>query len=129
MGMKKWTAAGLVALGILMLMVSAPRAELRIDITRGNVDPIPVAVTSFIGQAADEVRYGRQIAQVINADLERSGLFAPVDEKAFVDVERSLDIVPRFQNWRILKAQALAQGRVTILSNNRMRVQFRLWDV
>jgi len=125
----RWPFIGLVAIGILMMFVSAPRAELRIDITRGNVDPIPIAVTGFIGQAADEVRYGRQIAQVINADLERSGLFAPVDEKAFVDVERSLDIVPRFQNWRILKAQALAQGRVTILSNNRMRVQFRLWDV
>ncbi|MAI10756.1 MAG: hypothetical protein CBD27_11350, partial [Rhodospirillaceae bacterium TMED167] len=37
--------------------------------------------------------------------------------------------MPRFQNWRILNAQAMVQGRITLLADQRMKVQFRLWDV
>ena len=103
--------------------------ELKVDITRGTVKPLPIAVTNFIGETQQEVQLGQSLGGVIKADLERSGLFQPIDSKAFIDVERSLDTVPRFQNWRILNAQAMVQGRVTLIANNRMRAQFRLWDV
>ena len=103
--------------------------ELRVDVTRGTVKPLPIAITNFIGQTPQEVQLGQSIAGVIKTDLERSGLFQPIDKKAFINVESSLDTVPRFQNWRILNAQAMVQGRVTFSADNRMRAQFRLWDV
>ncbi len=105
------------------------QAELRVDITRGVVKPIPVAVNNLLGSSEKELNYGRSIARVIKADLVRSGLFAAIDEKAFIDVEKSIDINPIFVNWRLLKAQALLQGKVEIDSNNKLKVQFRLWDV
>jgi TolB protein len=105
------------------------QAELRVDITRGVVKPIPVAVNNLLGGSEKELNYGSSIARVIKADLVRSGLFAAIDEKAFIDVEKSIDINPIFANWRLLKAQALLQGKVEIDANNQLKVQFRLWDV
>ena len=52
--------------------VGSALAELRIDITRGNVQPLPIAVTDFFGSET-----GPQISSVIASDLESSGLFAP----------------------------------------------------
>ncbi len=114
--------------GVLVLAGRA-QAELKVDVTRGTVKPLPIAVTNFIGNGAPEVQLGRRISGVIQADLARSGLFDPIDEKAFIEVERSLETVPRFQNWRILNAQAMVQGQVSVLADDRMKVQFRLWDV
>ena len=105
------------------------QAELKVDVTRGTVKPLPIAITNFIGNGPPEVQLGRRISGVIQADLARSGLFDPIDEKAFIDVERSLKTMPRFQNWRILNAQAMVQGRITLFADQRMKVQFRLWDV
>ncbi|MAF47497.1 MAG: Tol-Pal system beta propeller repeat protein TolB [Rhodospirillaceae bacterium] len=104
-------------------------AELRVDITRGSVRPMPIAVTDFIGADAPARDLGRDIAAVVKSDLEMSGLFKPVDPKAFIAVEKSLDTVPHFQNWSVLNADALAQGLVTLAAGNRMHVKFRLWDV
>ena len=119
---------GLAALALLLWLPPAA-AELRVDITRGSVRPMPIAVTNFIGAEAGERDIGRDIAAVIKSDLELSGLFKPVDPKAFIAVENSLDTVPNFQNWSVLNADALAQGKVTLLPGNRIRIKFRLWDV
>ena len=104
-------------------------AELQVDITRGVVKPIPVAVTNFLGNSDKEANLGRNIAMVIKADLVRSGLFSAIDERAFIDIEKSIDTKPNYGNWRLLKAQALSQGKVEVVGDNRLKVQFRLWDV
>ena len=58
-----------VALGVF----SAPAdAALKIDITQGNVEPLPIAVLDFVSE--DGV--GMKLAQVVTADLERSGCSA-----------------------------------------------------
>ncbi|HJO85399.1 MAG TPA: Tol-Pal system protein TolB, partial [Rhodospirillales bacterium] len=111
---------------LLLLIIAVPaRAELRVDITRGVVKPIPVAVTNLLGASAKEQNIGRNIANVIKADLVRSGLFAAIDSKAFIDVENSLNTVPKFGSWRVLKAQALSQGAVQLEAGNKLKVQFR----
>ena len=71
-------------------------AELRIDITQGRVEPLPVAIADFKGPGTDATRVGREIAGVIRADLERSGLFAPIDQQAFIQTDLEFDSVPRF---------------------------------
>ncbi|MCB2102904.1 MAG: Tol-Pal system protein TolB [Rhodobacterales bacterium] len=105
------------------------RAELRIDITRGTVEPMPIAVSTFNADVPQDQAIGRDIAQVIAADLERSGLFAPVDSKAFIQRDLSVNTMPRFGDWRVINAQALVQGRVTRTADGGIRVVFRLWDV
>ena len=122
----------LIACAVLLLIVGlAPPAagELQIDINRGTVEPLPVAIIEFDGDRAESARVGREIASVVSADLERSGLFRPVDPKAFVQTKLSMETLPRFGDWRVIDAQALVHGRVTILDDGRLRVEFRLWDV
>lgn len=110
-------------------MVPGARAELRIDITQGNAEPIPVAVTDFFGASSSERRFGADIAGVIAADLERSGLFRALDRASFIQTGQSLNQLPRFGDWRLINSQALVQGRVEVVPDGRLRVEFRLWDV
>ncbi len=113
----------------VLLVAGAARAELRVDITQGKAEPLPIAVTDFIGASGEEARFGRDIAGVISADLQRSGLFKPIDKRAFIQTEVALSTVPRFGDWRIINAQALVQGRAELVPDGRLRVEFRLWDV
>lgn len=105
------------------------RAELEIDITRGVAEPMPIAVADFYGEGKGEKTFGANIAGVIAADLERSGLFRPIDKKAFIQDAESLNVLPRFGDWRIINSQALVQGRVVMTVDGLLRVEFRLWDV
>ncbi len=120
----------IAALAVLLLFrVTPAAAELRIDITRGTVEPLPIAITDFLGANRDEERFGRDIAAVIAADLERSGLFRPLDSRAFIQTEQTINTLPRFGDWRVINAQALVQGRTQLADDGRLRVEFRLWDV
>ncbi len=126
----RWPRAVWLAVLAAAVLAAVPAvAELRIDITRGKVEPLPLAVTDFAGDSAETRRQGAEIARVITANLERSGLFAPIDKKAFIEARPSMDTVPNFANWRVLNAQALVQGRTTTMDDGRLRVEFRLWDV
>ncbi len=121
----------LAIFGLLAVAIfgSPANAELRIDITRGIVEPIPVAVTEFYGDEAAQSQIGRDISGVIAANLERSGLFRPVDKRAFIQDAESLRAAPRFADWRLINAQALINGSVQQQADGRLNVEFRLWDV
>ncbi|MEI6557651.1 MAG: Tol-Pal system beta propeller repeat protein TolB [Rhodospirillaceae bacterium] len=123
--------AALAALAALLVVAFAPpaRADLHIDITRGVVEPIPIAVTAFAGSGGAETQMGQNIAKVVSADLERSGLFRPIDPSAFIQNPGALQAQPRFADWRLLHTQGLVTGSVTREGDGRLRVEFRLWDV
>ncbi len=110
------------------LALALPRhtfAQTRIDITRGTVQPLPIAITDFVG----EQDAGRGITGVITNNLRRSGLFAPVDQAAFIERVTNIDVSPRFQDWRVINAQTLVTGRVQRQGDGRFQVAFRLWDI
>jgi TolB protein len=121
-----------LALGLIAAPASA---IISIDINRGNVNPLPIAIPEFIpvANALTDVgtveELGRNVATVIEADLERSGLFAPIPHAAFISLPNSADIRPRFSNWRAIGAQALVIGQVIPEADGRLRFEFRLWDV
>jgi TolB protein len=98
-----------------------------VDITRARTDPIPIAVPDFAG-AGDAGRIGRDIARVVLNNLRNSGLFRPVERAAFIQTAEAAAQAPRFQDWRVIGAQALTTGRAD-LQGDRIRVEFRLWDV
>ena len=107
----------------------AARAELRIDITRGNVDPIPIAIPAFGGDDERASQIGSDLAGVLLSDLERSGLFRRVDSRAFIQTFSSMQVQPQFPDWQVINAQGLVQGRTAMQPDGRLRVEFRLWDV
>ena len=109
-----------------VLLLSAPaRAELKIDITQGTPQPMPIAINGLTG--GDAV-LGNQIMGVVSADLERSGLFRPISPAAFIEHVTNGDAVPRFADWRQINAQAVVTGTLTQQDGDRVRVSFRLWD-
>jgi TolB protein len=100
-------------------------AALQVDVTQGNAQPLPIAIPDFLsGDAA-----GANIAGVVRADLERSGLFRPLDQKGFAEHVTNINAVPTFASWRAITAQGLVTGQVTLQPDGRLRVDFRLWDV
>jgi TolB protein len=118
-----------VAVGLTIAAAAPAQAELRVDITRGEVKPMPIAVTRFAGEGVSETDAGQNITKVISNDLARSGLFKTIDEKAFIQSASSLAVNPNFAEWRTIGAQALVNGRVLTEANGLLRVEFRLWDV
>src|SRR6204780_185600 len=121
-------ALGALAGGLTL----APRyaaAVVRLDITQGNFQPMPIAIPKFTagGEGDDDTAGG--VTQIITADLQRSGLFAPIDPASYLETITSVDAVPNFPNWRTINAQALVTGRVAQQSDGRLKAEFRLWDV
>lgn len=117
------------AFAALVACAAPARAQLTIDITEGNLDPMPIAVHDLTPTSPDAAQIGRDIAAVIRADLERSGLFRSISPQAFIEQITDIYVPPRFSDWRILDAKALAVGEVTLTPDNRVRVIYRLWDV
>mgnify|MGYP003700800297 CR=1 FL=1 len=122
--------AAAFALAAAMLVAAPPaRAELRIDVTEGLTEPLPIAFTPFVAEGGTAADLGRDIAGVAIADLESSRLFRAIDEKAFIQTPEAAVIAPRFPDWRQISAQALVAGTVRREADGRIRVEFRLWDV
>ena len=103
-------------------------SPLVVTIDVGNVDPLPIAVTDFIGEDSAATERGQDIARVITNNLRNSGLFAPVDPNAFIEDINNIDLRPRFADWRVINASALLVGRVSVDDEGRLLVAFRLWD-
>lgn len=99
-------------------------AQVEVEIRRGQVRAIPIAIAEFSGGGL-----GPEISQIVSADLDRSGLFKPINPASFLERVVSVDAPPQFQNWRVLNAQALVVGRVTDTGDGRLRGEYRLWDV
>ena len=116
---------GAAALSAAVLGGPAAMAQLRVDITSGVVQPVPIAVSPFSGVPS----LGAQISQVVTDDLQSSGLFEVIDRRACIQTPDQLREAPRFADWRQINAQALVAGSVTAQSGGLMAVEFRLWDV
>lgn len=124
--------AGSLALMMILLVTpfcSLPaRALIEIDITQGQVEPLPIALPDFSAEGGG-TDVAADMTAVIAADLRRSGLFKPLDPAAFIQKNMSVNTTPRFGDWRTIGAQALVSGSVTRQSDGRLRAEFRLWDV
>src|SRR5262249_38092289 len=80
-------------------------AALRLDITQGNIQPIPIALPDFVGGGPGDADAARNVTQVITGNLARSGLFAPIDPAAYIEKIASFEVQPRFADWRPINAQ------------------------
>ena len=121
--------SALAALFTIFVLSVPAHAQLEIDITKGNLDPVQIAIPDFLAATQSERDFGAQIAGVIRADLERSGLFRALDPASFLETQTNIDYKPTFADWRVIKADALVSGRIKTESASRILVEFRLWDV
>ncbi|MDB5491136.1 MAG: tolB [Micavibrio sp.] len=114
----------------LMIMPVSAHAALQVNVNSGKMDPMPIAVTNFASVGGpSEMATG--IPKIISDNLERTGLFKPINPSAFVQTPEAIQQAgkPDFSVWRPLGPQALITGNVTTAADGRTRVEFRLWDV
>lgn len=120
------------ALAVVALLAVAPmspaRAIMELDITQGTIQPLPIAIPDFSGDGSVDPQVAREISGVVVNDLRSSGLFIPIDPAAFIEKDVSPDSVPRFDDWRVVNAQALVVGRIGN-AGGKLKAEFRLWDV
>ncbi len=115
---------------LLFLIPATAHAELQLDLKRGKIEPMPIAISPFYAEPGANTDFARQIPQIIAVNLEGSGLFKPVNPNAYVQDPSSInkDGV-RFPEWRATGTQALVTGTVTNDASGKARIEFRLWDV
>lgn len=119
------SAASLVSAPFVTRGALAQGRRLEVDITRGNFQPIPIAVPELVGEGD----MGRNIAGVIANNLRRSGFFRVLDPASYVERITNPDAAPNFASWAAIRADALVTGRAGRGGDGRARVEFRLWDV
>src|ERR1700744_5026187 len=127
---RRQLVSGAASLGLLAgVPIRSANAQKRVPVQEGEFQPMPIAIPNFAaGTPADgDVAVG--VTQVITNNLKRSGLFAPIDQAAYIDRAVNFDAVPQFNNWKSINAQALVTGRMTRQPDGRLKAEFRLWDV
>ena len=105
-------------------------ALIEIDITRGNLDPLPIAVSPLHVDVKSEnyegikiKELGDDISQIIENNFRGTGLFNPLKKEAFVQKPDIAHLKPRFEDWRLIKAQALVTGKL-LIKNEKLKVEF-----
>ena len=120
---RRLAAATVLLLAAVAFAPAPARADVTVDVNQGVLQPMPIAIPAFNGVQ------GAEIAQVVENDLSGSGLFKPIDPSTFLERSLDVNVQPQFPLWKQINAQALLDGQVTVDSDGRMRVDFRLWDV
>nr|MDQ2695402.1 Tol-Pal system protein TolB [Pseudomonadota bacterium] len=101
----------------------AAQAQLTIEITKGVEGALPIAVVPFATAAPTP----ENVAEVVAADLGRSGRLAPLSPQEFLDRPYDFSQV-NFANWRALQVDYLVLGQVQPQGAG-FTVQFQLVDV
>jgi TolB protein len=120
-------AAALLPAGLAPARAQS-RGPLRIEITEGVIEPVPVAVPPFVPETGSAEQYAGPVARVVAANLTGTGLFREIPPSAHIARVSSFDAPVGFADWRAINAQALVTGAVAV-QGDRMAVKFRLFDV
>ena len=124
-------------ISIFLILSFKAHALIEVDITRGNLNPLPIAVSPLSIDDVSKKNFekilkkkniGSEISKVVEKNLKTSGLFNPLNKDAFLQAPDIANLKPRFEDWNLIKAQALITGKVNFV-NEKLRVEFRLWDV
>ena len=114
----------------LFLFISVSNAkDLEIDINSGQVEPLPIAIADFTDRLGEVSSLGRSISNVITNNLVGSGQFKALETAAFIAPPTSPSVRPNFTDWKPFGIKALVTGAIKAENNNKIEVEFRLWDV
>ena len=125
----------LIIILLYISLLNKSFALIEIDITRGNLDPLPIAVSPLHVDINSETyqnikvkELGDNISKIIEDNFKATGLFNPLKKEAFVQKPDIAHLKPRFEDWRLIKAQALVTGKL-LVKDGKLKVEFRLWDL
>ena len=113
-------ASALAFMATLAFLPLSGKAQLRVDISGTGAQQFPVAIADFSGDPA-----GRLIAEVIRADLTRSGQFRLINTTGS---QLTIDSPIAYEEWRVRGADYVAYGTVTQTSEGQYEVKYRLAD-
>ncbi|OUU61343.1 MAG: Tol-Pal system beta propeller repeat protein TolB [Alphaproteobacteria bacterium TMED62] len=101
---------------------------LEIDVTKGIIEPIPIAITKFNYKSVKEKLLSNKIFETISNDLNNSGLFRKISNKAFLQNEEEVFFQPLFKDWSLIDANLIISGKIK-LSSEKLSLNIKLWDV
>jgi len=119
---------------LLFILTTKSFALVSVDITRGNLDRLPTAISDFysdskLGDNIKNLKLESKIPEIIQNNLTRSGLFFALEKKSFIQKPEPAHNKPRFEDWAFIKTQVLVTGKISLEKEGRLRVEFKLWDV
>lgn len=120
----QWAASACLLL--LWSVFTTAHAVIEIEITKGGNNAIPIAIVPFGWSGSGEAP--EDIAAIVDADLQRSGNFSPLNREDLVANPVSGD-VPRYGNWRLSGADFLLIGGTRTNGDEGYIVEFQLYDV
>ena len=123
------TALALAAAALASVPAVAQQGPLRITIDQGVVEPLPIAVPTFVAEDAGAEAITAELTRVVTDDLVGSGLFRAISPDAFISGVGSFDAPVAFADWKAINAQALVTAGVSTRGDGSVAVRFRLWDV
>lgn len=116
-----------IACVALLMVVTSARAELLIEVTQGVDKPSPIAVVPFGWDSPDALP--EDIAQTIESDLKRSGLFKAVPRGDMLSRPSEFKEV-FFRDWKLLGVSYLLVGRINqVPGTSDLQIQYELFDV
>ena len=121
-------------LGVMLVMLASlagaqDRPTIEIDVSAGNIRPVPVAVPRFVAETNGAQRLAADIATVVMSDLVSTGLFREIPGTAHIAGVTNFNAQPVFSDWTVVNAEALVTGAVSTSGDGRLVVKFRLFDV
>ena len=105
------------------------RGPLRIEITEGVIEPLPIAIPDFLAETPDAQEYAVALTRVVAADLVGSGLFREIPPESFISRPSTFSAPVQYADWKAINAQALVTGAVALEPDGQLSVKFRLHDV
>src|SRR5580692_7340122 len=78
-----------------LMLPSLAGAQTKLVIPEGNFAPLPIAIPNFVAGSPADGEVGVGVAQVITNNLKRSGLFAPIDQGAYIEKITNIDAAPQ----------------------------------
>ena len=92
-----------------------------------NFEPMKMAIAPFLAPPDLAVR-ADDIRAIVEANLDRSGLFQILPREGYIQQITDFDLVPQFADWRAIGAEALLTGSITRATDGRLIAQFRVFD-
>ena len=103
-------------------------APIEIDVTKGTIEPLPIAITKFNYKSINEKIISKQIYEIVSNDLTNSGLFRKISNNAFLQDEEEVFFQPSFRDWSLIDANLIVSGMIKF-NDNRLIINIKLWDV
>lgn len=112
----------------LVQIANAQSGPLRVDITQGVIEPMPIAIPDFVAESSNATELAAKLARVVSANLVGTGLFREVPKDAFISPFNDFAAPVSYPDWKAINVQALVAGAVSV-NGSKVSVKFRLYDV